>query len=68
MPKLKPAFIILAVTSEGTEPAKYYNYGELPVFDTEELAKGAIPQIAGSYYERGNVPTFVIAPCLTPVN
>lgn len=67
MTKLKPAFIILAVGRDGLEPAQYYNYGDPPVFDTEELAKDQIPQIADRYDERGKVPTFVIAPCLTPV-
>ena len=66
MPKLNPAFIILAVTRNGVEPANYYNHGDPPIFDTEELALAEVPGIADRYDDRGKVPTFVIAPCLTP--
>ena len=67
MPKLKPAYIILAVGRDGLEPAKYYKCGDDPIFDTEELALAEVPSIADGYDDRGKVPTFVIAPCLTPV-
>lgn len=74
MLKLNPAFIILAVTSEGTTPAKYsdtyFHAGlcedGLPIFDTQERAAEELPKIAERYYERGTVPTFVIAPCFVP--
>lgn len=70
MPKLKRAFIILAVSDHGTAPALYQGgdlCDETPIFSTEELAEAAIPGIAARYYSRREVPVLVIAPCFTRV-
>jgi len=67
---LKRAFIILAVTDDGTTAAKYQGNDlcdENPVFDTEALAEEAVPGIAERYHSRGSVPVLVIAPCFVRV-
>jgi hypothetical protein len=68
-PTLVPGFIVLALTHKGLAPIIYYKDGvATSTFGTEELARKELPNIAANYRERGEVPTFIIAPCFTPVD
>jgi hypothetical protein len=69
-PTLVPGFIVLALPRYGSiAPITYYKDGvATSTFGTEELARKELPNIATNYRERGEVPTFIIVPCFTPVD